>query len=73
MLAKVDSMDVKDITEIAYYQTNHFEMEFIDPPKTSWCIDGEEYMQDTKTFCFEVSQDMKMQIPKDNVDVLFKE
>lgn len=71
LLAKVDSMDVKDITEITYFQTNNFEIEFIDELKTSWCIDGEEYKNDTNKFVFRVEQNMKMQIPNANVGKLF--
>lgn len=71
LLAKVDSMDVKDIPEITYFQTNNFEIEFIDELKTSWCIDGEEYKNDTNMFVFRVEQNMKMQIPNANVGKLF--
>lgn len=71
LLAKVDSMDVKDIPEITYFQTNNFEIEFIDELKTSWCIDGEEYKNDTNMFVFRVEQNMKMQIPNTNVGKLF--
>lgn len=71
ILAKVDTMDVKDIPEITYFQTDNFEIEFIDEAKTSWCIDGEEYKEDTNKFVFRVEQNMKMQIPNENVGKLF--
>ena len=73
LLALTDSMDVKDIPEITYYQTNNFEIEFLDEPKTSWCIDGEEYKSDSKIFKFRVEQNMKMLVPKENLNKLFKE
>ena len=66
-------MDITEITEIAHYQTDHFEIKFIDLPKTSWCIDGEEYKEKTDTFVFRVEQNMKMQIPKENIQNLFEE
>ena len=73
LLAKIDTMDITEITEIAHYQTDHFEIKFIDLPKTSWCIDGEEYKEKTDTFVFRVEQNMKMQIPKENIQNLFEE
>ena len=39
----MNAVDIKDIPGITYYKTNDLEIEFLDPPKTSWCIDGEEY------------------------------
>ena len=73
LLTKIDTMDVKDITEIIHYQTDNFEIEFIDKPKTSWCIDGEEYKENTNKFIFKINQNMKMQIPKENLQRLFEE
>lgn len=71
ILAKVDTMDAKDIPEITYFQTDNFEIELIDDLKTSWCIDGEEYKEDTNRYVFRVEQNMKMQVPNDNVGKLF--
>lgn len=73
LLALTDSMDVKEIPEVTYYQTNNFEIEFLDEPKTSWCIDGEEYKSDSRIFTFKVEQNMKMLVPKENLNKLFKE
>ena len=73
LIALTDTMDVKDISEITYYQTNNFEIEFLDEPKTSWCIDGEEYKSDNRVFTFRVEQNMKMLVPKENLNKLFKE
>jgi len=73
LFTKIDSMDVKDITEIVHFQTDNFEIEFKDDLKTSWCIDGEEYNNNSNKFCFKVNQNMKMQIPKENIHQLFEE
>ena len=73
ILAKTETMDITEITEITHYQTNHFEIQFFDKPKTSWCIDGEEYKEKSDTFVFRVEQNMKMQVPKDNIQNLFEE
>lgn len=73
LLVLTSTMDVKDIPGITYYQTNNFEIEFMDKPKTSWCIDGEEYKIHTNKFVFRVEKNMKMQVPKETVDKLFDE
>ena len=69
----MNALDIKDIPGITYYKTNNLEIEFIDPPKTSWCIDGEEYKTPTTKFTFRVEKDMKMLMPKTNIKKLFEE
>lgn len=71
LLALVDTMDAKDIPGVIYYQTNNFEIEFLDKLKTSWCIDGEEYKDESNKFIFKVNQNMKMLVPKENLKKLF--
>ena len=73
MFFLINNMDVKDIPDITYYQTKDFEIEFLDPPKTSWCIDGEEYKSSQLNFKFKVEKDTKMLMPKENIKKLFKE
>ena len=50
--ASTITKDIKDIPEVTYYKTDNFEIEFLDPPKSSWCIDGEEYNTATTKFVF---------------------
>ena len=73
MLVLVSTMDVKKIPGVKYYRTNHFELEFLNAPKTSWCIDGEEYKSTAMKYEFKVKQDMKMLVPKENINKLFDE
>ena len=73
ILVLISTMDVKDIPNITYYQTNNFEIEFLNGPKTSWCIDGEEYKSTSTKFEFNVKQNMKMLVPKVNIKKLFYE
>ena len=73
ILVLISTMDVKDIPDITYYQTNNFEIEFLNGPKTSWCIDGEEYKSSSKKFKFNVKQNMKMLVPEENIKKLFDE
>lgn len=71
MLVQVTMKDVKEVPGITYYQTNNFEIEFLDKPKTSWCIDGEEYESNKPKYKFKVEQKIKMLIPKTNAKKLF--
>ena len=73
MLVQVTMKDVKEVPGITYYQTSDFEIEFLDKPKTSWCIDGEEYQSSGPKFTFKVDQKVKMLIPKTNAKKLFDE
>ena len=73
ILVLASSVDVKTIPNITYYQTNHFEIEFITPVETSWCIDGEEYKETSSKFEFKVEQSMKMLVPSENIANLFEE
>ena len=71
MLVQVTLKDVKEVPGITYYQTNNFEIEFLNKRKTSWCIDGEEYPSSSNKFTFKVEQKIKMLIPRTNVKKLF--
>jgi len=73
MVVLISTMDVKNIPNIKYYRTNNFEIEFLNSPKTSWCIDGEEYKSTSMNFEFKVEQSMKMLVPKENISKLFEE
>lgn len=72
MLILMSSKDIKDIPGITYYQTNSFKLEFIDPPKTSWCIDGEEYKDANTKFEFSIKESIEILIPKENISKLFE-
>lgn len=73
MLVLATSVDVKEIPNVTYYQTDNFEIEFLSEMNNSWCMDGEEYKSDNKKFTFRVEQSMKMLVPKENIDKLFNE
>ena len=73
ILFLASTVDVKDIPGITYYQTDNFELEFTDNQNDSWCIDGEEYKNNSKIIKFSVEQSMKMLVPKENIMKLFSE
>ena len=71
ILFLLSTIEAKDISNVTYYQTDNFELEFLSPTKNSWCLDGEEYKTDTNKFTFKVEQSMKMLVPKESVSKLF--
>ena len=73
MFVLINTRDVKDVPGVTYYKTDNFEIEFLDPPKSSWCIDGEEFKTATTKFVFRVDKCMKMITPKENLEYLFEE
>ena len=72
MMVQATTRDLKKVPGITYYQTNNLEIEFLNKPKTSWCIDGEEYKSNNKKFTFKVDKTSKMLMPKENIKTLFK-
>lgn len=72
MFFKLFNMEIKDVPGITYYQTNNFYLEFLTPPKTSWCIDGEEYKKANVKYYFKIEQKIKMLLPKTNLKTLFE-
>ncbi len=73
LLMQMGARDIKDVPNITYYRTKEINIEFIDPPKSSWCIDGEEYNYAGKTFNLRVVKGPKMLLPDDNIKILFDE
>lgn len=72
MLVLINTKDLKDIPGITYYQTDNLEIEFIDYPKTSWCIDGEELKSSKMKFKFEIDKRTTMLMPRENIKKLFE-
>lgn len=72
-LISISTSDMKDVKGITYYRTNEIEIEFLDTPKSSWCIDGEEFESDSNTFKFKVVKGPKMLMPKENIKHLIEE
>jgi len=73
MLVLATNIDVKEIPNVTYYQTDNFEIEFLGEFNNTWCIDGEEYKSENNKFVFSLEQNMKMLVPKENMDKLFNE
>lgn len=72
VLYEISTMDIEDIPEIEYYKTDRIEIVFDEVPDFSWCIDGEEYKEETKKFVFTLDNDTRMLMPRKNIKKLFK-
>ena len=72
MFIMMNALDIKDVPGITYYKTNNLEIEFIDPPKTSWCIDGEELTPVTDEYNISIKNNVEILMPTKNVKELFK-
>lgn len=72
LLVQINTKEIKDIPNITYYRTNNFKIEFLDSPKTSWCIDGEELQASKLDYNFEIDRSTKMMMPKKNINKLFE-
>ena len=73
LLMYITTIDVKDVPGIKYYQTNDFEIEFLDKLKSSWCIDGEEFKDQGPIFKFKIDKKTKMMMPKEKIGELVKD
>ena len=63
--------DVEKVPGIHFYKTDKIRMKFHEKPKKNWCIDGEMLDDDGKTFDISIDRNIKMMIPKKNIDKLF--
>lgn len=68
----LSNSEIKDVPGIEYYQTSNLEIEFLDAPVTSWCIDGEELESKNNKYVFKVDKNMKMMVPEEKVNELFE-
>ncbi len=56
-----------------FHRTNELKVIFKDYPKKAWCIDGEKLEESTKFYDINIINDVKMLLPKKNIDKLFVE
>ena len=63
--------DVEKVPGIHFYKTNNLKMKFAEPPKKAWCIDGEMFEENVTDYEISIDRNIKMMIPKKNIDKLF--
>lgn len=65
--------EIDNLPGFVYYKTNNLVLEFEDVPQGSWCIDGEEYRENTKKYSIKISKEINMLVPTKNIEKLFDE
>ena len=63
--------DIEKVPGIHFYKTDKMEIKFHEKPKKNWCIDGEMLDDDGLTFDIRIDRNIKMMIPRKNIDKLF--
>ena len=63
--------DIEKVPGIHFYKTDKIKFKFAERPKKNWCIDGEMLDDDKKMFNISIDRNIKMMIPKKNIDKLF--
>ena len=65
--------DVEKVPGIHFYRTDRIKIKFAEKPKKAWCIDGEMLEKNVKDYEITIDRNMKMMIPRKNIDKLFIE
>ena len=63
--------DVEKVPGIHFYKTDNITMKFAEKPKKNWCIDGEKLDDESLKYEIKIDRNIKMMIPKKNIDKLF--
>ena len=62
--------NLQGVSGIEIYKCSEFKVKFLEKAKP-WCVDGEKFQDNTKTYKFEILKNIKMQLPKKNLKKLF--
>ena len=63
--------DAEHVDGFESYRTNHLKIKFDKYPRNAWCVDGEKLEIRTKTYDIRNEKDIKILIPKTNLNKLF--
>lgn len=63
--------DIEKVPGIHFYKTDKLKLHFAEVPRKNWCIDGEMLDDENKNFDITIDRDIKMMLPKKNIDKLF--
>lgn len=64
--------EINNLPGFVYYKTNSLEITFDEIPEASWCVDGEEYRENTKKYNIKINKDIHMLVPTKNIEKLFE-
>ncbi len=69
--SKLLTTNVEKINAFELYKTNNIEITFKNLPKQSWTIDGEKLNESTHTFAIRNERNVKIMVPRKNINELF--
>lgn len=62
---------INNVAGIYFHRTNNLTIKFIKKPKKDWCVDGEELIDNRKTYNINIIHNVKIMLPKKNIEKLF--
>lgn len=65
------SNDITKVPGFYFHRVNSMKITFHDDQKRNWCIDGEKLDDDSDTYEIKVKRNIRLLIPKKNIDSLF--
>ena len=61
---------LQGVSGVEVYKCSSFQVKFLDKVKP-WCVDGEQFKDNVKTYKISILKNIKMQLPKKNLNKLF--
>jgi len=71
-LALLVTNNITNVPGFYFYKTDKITITFHNDLKYPWCIDGEELDENPRQYNIEIKKDVKVKLPKKNIDKLFK-
>lgn len=70
-LYHVTTGNITSMEGFEFYKASSLKIIFKDYPKNAWCVDGEKLEESTKFYDINIINDVKILLPKKNIDKLF--
>ena len=64
--------DINNVPGFYFHKTNNLKIKFTRPLKHGWCVDGEEFDKNKKEYDIRIERNVKIMLPKKNINKLFK-
>lgn len=71
-LALLVTNNITNVPGFYFYKTDKITITFHNDLKYPWCIDGEELDENPRQYNIEIKKDVKVKLPKKNIDKLFR-
>lgn len=70
-LYRITTGNITSMEGFEFHRADSLKIVFKDYPKHAWCIDGEKLEESTKFYNIDIINDVKILLPKKNIDKLF--